>query len=564
MNTATDFPAFFLKHADVFNNARRVCKERNHWTAFADSPAAYPNHEQAQENGLQAFQQHINTVYDIDQPGILRYIGSEVSPYTKKSLGIQYPLSDLDALFDAAEQSMHAWSCSSIENRIGILLEAIQQIYTHHIFELTHAVMHTTGQSFNMAYTGSGANALDRGIEALVYAYEAMASVTTEAHWARQFGSASVALEKTYRLIPKGVAVCFSCASFPTWNALPSIMASLATGNAVIVKAHPATILPVALVIRVIRKVLEENNFSKDLITLALDTPEHPIGKDIIKHPKTAIVDFTGSVNFGRWVEQNAYPAICFTETAGCNTVVISEVDDLKAVMHSLATTICMFSAQMCTSPQNIYISKHGVKTPDGIVSFEDVTNLLVESIKAIATNPKRASMILATIQSDATLSLIKDIEQQVLSCGSVLLESHSYPHPSYPDARTATPLVVQVTTAERHLYSEEKFGPIVFVIACESDEDALRQATQDVREFGGLTAFAYAKDSHFVQQCEDLYARAGAQLTLNLTGPMPLNFAAAYSDYHVTGLNSAGNASLTDASFIAGRFRIAQSRKPV
>ena len=38
---------------------------------------------------------------------------------------------------------------------------------------------------------------------------------------------------------------------------------------------------------------------------------------------------------------------------------------------------------------------------------------------------------------------------------------------------------------------------------------------------------------------------------------------AAAYSDYHVTGLNPAGNASLTDLAFVAGRFRITQSRRP-
>ena len=43
----------------------------------------------------------------------------------------------------------------------------------------------------------------------------------------------------------------------------------------------------------------------------------------------------------------------------------------------------------------------------------------------------------------------------------------------------------------------------------------------------------------------------------------MPLNFAAAYSDYHVTGLNPAGNASLTNLAFVAGRFCVTQSRRP-
>ena len=52
--------------------------------------------------------------------------------------------------------------------------------------------------------------------------------------------------------------------------------------------------------------------------------------------------------------------------------------------------------------------------------------------------------------------------------------------------------------------------------------------------------------------------------LTLTLLSVTTLlNFAAAYSDYHVTGLNPAGNASLTDLAFVAGRFRIVQSRRP-
>ena len=43
----------------------------------------------------------------------------------------------------------------------------------------------------------------------------------------------------------------------------------------------------------------------------------------------------------------------------------------------------------------------------------------------------------------------------------------------------------------------------------------------------------------------------------------MPLNFAAAYSRYHATGLNPAGSASLTNLVFVAGRFCVTQSRRP-
>ena len=558
----------FEKHRLTFERAKTACRERHCWSPFPELPAKYPDAAEAQAAGLKAYQAHLGSRFDLNQPGsVIAEVGEEVSPYTQHTLGIRYPQSDVDPLFDAAELAMSSWAAVSIETRIGVLMEVIDVIYREHLFEMAQAVMHTAGQSYNMAYAGSGVNALDRGIEALVYAHQAMTAVTPTARWERQFGPSRIVLDKTYRLVPRGVAVCFSCASFPTWNAWPSMMASLATGNAVIVKPHPATVLPMAISVRVFRQVLGAAGFDANLVTLALDTTTEPIGKVLVKHPKTAMVDFTGSVRFGQWVEQNAYPALCFTETAGCNTVVIESADDLDAALRSLATTLCMFSAQMCTSPQNIYVPSGGVKTPQGTVPLNEVARRLAEAVAALTAEPKKAAMILATIQSDQTISLLLNIEQTIESIRgpsvNILLKPRSYAHPDFPGARTSTPLMVQVDKTQRHLYGEERFGPISFVIACDDAADALHQATSDVKQFGGLTAFLYSTDEDYITRAEAAYARAGAQLTINLTGAMPLNFAAAYSDYHVTGLNPAGNAALTSLAFVASRFCITQSRRP-
>jgi phenylacetic acid degradation protein paaN len=439
----------------------------------------------------------------------------------------------------------------------------LQTLYRDHLFEIAQAVMHTAGQSENMAYAGSGVNALDRGIEALVYAEQAMRSVTPHGQWTRRFGKVEIALEKTWRLVPRGVAVCFACASFPTWNAWPSMLASLATGNPVVVKPHPATVLPMAITVAVCRQVLQAAGFDPNLVTMALDTVADPIGKRLVKHPRTAIVDFTGSVRFGQWVEQNAHPALCYTETAGCNTVVLTACEDLDAVLRSLATTLCMFSAQMCTSPQNIYVPREGVQTPQGVVPLAEVGARLAQAVQALTQDPRRAAMILATIQSPQTLALVQQLHDEGRAVGQVLLAPGHYTHPAFPQARTCTPLMLQVDTTQRALYAQERFGPISFVIACADAQDALAQACADVREHGGLTAFLYATDEAFIEQAELAYARAGAQLTINLTGPMPLNFAAAYSDYHVTGLNPAGNATLTNLAFVSARFAVVQSRRP-
>jgi hypothetical protein len=124
--------------------------------------------------------------------------------------------------------------------------------------------------------------------------------------------------------------------------------------------------------------------------------------------------------------------------------------------------------------------------------------------------------------------------------------------------------LLVSLDAGARDLYGEERFGPIGFVITTADRDAALGEAAADAKAGGGITAFLYSTDEAYVDRGIAAYSAAGAQLTCNLTGPMPLNFAAAYSDYHVTGLNPAGNATLTDLAFVASRFRITQSRAPI
>jgi phenylacetic acid degradation protein paaN len=559
---------WFDAHRERLERARAVCRTRTAWSALAEQPSLYPDHARARADGERAFAARLGTRYPIAQAPPLDWVGEEISPYTQAPLGIRYPRCELDALYAAGARGIPVWSEAPQDARAGVLLEVLDRLYRDHLFELVYAVMHTAGQSFNMSFAGSGVNALDRGLEALVYATDSMQAVTPRALWERAFGSTPIRLEKRYRLIPRGVAVCFTCASFPTWNAYPAMIASLATGNAVIVKPHPATVLPMAISVEVFRAVLAESGFDPNLVTLAVDTTAVPIGKRIVQHPGCAIVDFTGGARFGQWVERHAAPALCFTETAGCNTVVLESCDDLDAVVRSLAMTLCLFSAQMCTSPQNFYIPEDGVRVGRGAaavrVSFEEVARRLVGAIDAIAAVPAKAAAILATIQSPATLELIDRLQREAEARGDLLRAARPYVHPEFPEARTCTPLVLRATPAARAAYAEERFGPISFLIRVPDRDRALAEATGDVRTGGGLTAFLYSTDESYIEAAELGFARAGAQLTVNLTGPMPLNFAAAFSDYHVTGLNPAGNASLTEPSFVAGRFRIAQVRRPV
>ena len=554
---------YFQRHEASLRAAGLACRERSYFTLFPETPDRHRGGAAAAEAGAAAYRSRLGRRFELDQPGTMGRIDGEVSPYTLEPLGIDYPLADPDVLFAAARKAMGPWAAAPPQARLGVCMEVVDRLYGG-VFETAQAVMHTAGQSGPMSYAGSGTNALDRGVEALAYAHAAMLDVPGEALWERRFGSTTIRLRKRYRLVPRGVAVCFACATFPTWNAYPAMLASLATGNAVIVKPHPTAILPMALAVSTCREVLAEAGFPADLVTLCLDGTDTPVGKILVKHPQTAIVDFTGSARFGAWVEANAHPALCYSETSGVNTVVVESVDALEPVLKSLATTMSLFSAQMCTSPQNVYVPRDGVRHAGGRIGADEFGAELARAIAAIAADPKRAAPIMAAIQSPVTPALIDQVAADAGQRGRVLQASAPYVHPEFPRARTRTPLLVAVEAGAKDLYGEERFGPIGFVITTGDRDAALAEAAADARAGGGITAFVYSTDDEYLGRAESAYSAAGAQLTCNLTGPMPLNFAAAYSDYHVTGLNPAGNATLTDLAFVASRFRITQSRAPV
>jgi phenylacetic acid degradation protein paaN len=550
------------QHREALEQAAAACRRRDYFSLFPETPDRHPGGAAAPAAGLAAFRAQLGRPFELDQPGTIGRLAGETSPYTGEALGVEYPQADIDRLFAAAREAMGSWADAPPRARVGVCMEIVARLYDR-VFESAQAVMHTAGQSALMSYAGSGTNALDRGVEALCYAHAAMADVPAEARWERRFGSATLVLDKRYRLVPRGVAVCFACATFPTWNAYPAMLASLATGNAVIVKPHPSAVLPMALAVRVCREVLAAAGYAPDLVTLCCDSVDDPIGKRLVRHPQTAIVDFTGSARFGAWVEANAAPALCFTETSGVNTVVVESVTALEPVVRSLATTMSLFSAQMCTSPQNVYLPRDGVRCGDRRIAPEEFGAVLANAAAAIAADARRAGPILAAIQAPATLALVEDIAERGRAVGRVLLAPGRYQHPEFPAARTCTPLLLAVEAGQQALYGEERFGPVGFVITTRDRDAALSEATADARRGGGITAFVYSTDDGYLERAERAYSAAGAQLTCNLTGPMPLNFAAAYSDYHVTGLNPAGNATLTDLSFVAPRFRITQVRAP-
>ncbi|MEJ2604326.1 MAG: aldehyde dehydrogenase family protein [Gammaproteobacteria bacterium] len=474
--------------------------------------------------------------FALDLPGTVGEVGEEVSPLTGDALGITYPKLDADEAYAAVTAAQRDWRRVPVPERAGVCLEMLDRLGSaESLFVNAHATVHTAGQSFIMAFAG----------------------------WERRFGAGpETRLEKRYRIMPRGVGVVITCATFPQWNGYPAIMANLATGNGVIVKPHPRTTLPVALFVRTLREVLAETGHDPNLVIMAADTEVAPNTLEFIRHPDCAIIDFTGGPRFGGWIEKNCADRLVFTETAGCNSVVIESVDDFDAVRRAVAHSLCQASAQMCTSVQNIFVPRGGIEADGRHLSFHEVAAGIVDAVEEFLADPKQAGNLCGALVDPRILQQIDQIRDAVTERGTLLRDSAPYEHPDYPHARTATPLIGRVDAAADDLYGEEHFGPISFVIAVDDPDHALARATEDVRRHGAITSHVYSTNDEFLERAEDAYHEAGASLSCNLTG-MPINFAAAYSDFHVTGLNPAGNACLADLDFVTGRFRWVQTRWP-
>jgi phenylacetic acid degradation protein paaN len=549
----------FDKHKKTLDGALSAIRSRTYWSAYPEIPSGKIYGENAKAEARAAFEAYLNKPFPLEQPGSTGKVGAEVSPYGMP-LGITYPKADLNVLLKAAKAAIPGWRDAGVEARAGVCLEILHRI-NKRSFEFAFAVMHTTGQAFMMAFQAGGPHAQDRGLEAVAYAYDEMKHVPEKVLWEKPGKEQPIRLEKTFRIVPRGVGVVVGVSTFPTWNGYPALFADLATGNAVVIKPHPGAILPLAMTVDIARTVLKEAGFDPNLVTLVADTKDAPVTKELVCHPDVAIVDFTGGTAFGDWIEANARQALVYTEKAGVNSVIVDSADDLKSVIRNLSFSVSLYSGQMCTTSQNIYVPKSGIRVAGQSVSVDDFAKALAEGVDKLLGDVNRAVEILGAVQSDDTA---KRLEKSASEGGEVVLASKNLAHPLFPSARVRTPTIIKVRADQENLYQREMFGPIVYIVATENSNESIQRATKAAREKGAITCSIYATDPGVLAQAEIQAAESGAAVSCNLTGDVYVNQSAAFSDFHVSGANPAGNATLTDAAFVAGRFRVVQSRTPV
>lgn len=548
----------YIQHQDTLQRALTAIRERSYWSAYPENLKAYgEDGTQSAAEGKAAFDAYLGKPFPLDQPGTDGEVTEQRSPYGLE-LAISYPHPDVDALLAAARDAIPAWRDAGPDARAGVVLEILRRINARS-HEIAQAVMHTSGQGYAMAFQAGGPHAQDRALEAVAYAYAEMTRHAPEAVWEKPQGKRPPQrMVKRFTVVPRGVALVIGCNTFPTWNSYPGLFASLVTGNAVVVKPHPHAVLPLALTVAIARDVLTESGFSAALVTLAAENEGEGLAKVLALRPEVKIIDYTGSTGFGTWLEQNAHQAAVFTEKAGVNAVVIDSTDDYRGMLANLAFSLSLYSGQMCTTPQNLLVPRDGITADGQRKSVDELAADLAAAVDGLLGDDARAVALLGAVVSTAVLERL----ERAPTYGKVVLPSRGVSHPDFPDATVRTPTVVQVDEADTDAYLKECFGPVAFLVTTEGTDESIRLFRDSVREHGAITAAVYSTDEKVLEAAEQAALDAGVALSCNLTETVYVNQSAAFSDFHATGANPAANSALTDAAYVANRFRVVQSRR--
>ncbi|MFK4270096.1 phenylacetic acid degradation protein PaaN [Streptomyces milbemycinicus] len=561
------------QHRPTLNQALEAIRTRAYWSPHPEHPKAYGGADASGRESLSpaegqaAFDELRGRRFELDQPGADGWTATETSPYGIE-LGVEYPHPDIEVLLPAMRAGMPAWRDAGPEARAMVCLEILARISARS-HEFAQTVMHTSGQAYMMAFQAGGPHAQDRGLEAVAYAFAEQTRTPAAAEWTKPQGKRDpLRLRKTFTAVPRGIALVIGCNTFPTWNGYPGLFASLATGNAVLVKPHPRAVLPLALTVRVAREVLREAGFDPNLVALAAEQQDEGLAKVLAVRPEIRVIDYTGSTAFGGWLETHARQAQVFTEKAGVNTVLIDSTDDYQGMLDNLAFSLSLYCGQMCTTPQNLLIPRDGIATGAGPKSYDEVVADLAAAVERLLGDDARASALLGAIVNPG----VKERLEAAPGLGATALASRPVPHPDFPDATVRTPVIVKADGARKFWeaadaeapYLSECFGPVSFAVAMDSTADAVDLLRRTIRDKGAMTVGAYTTSPDAERLVEEACLEECAQLSLNLTGGIFVNQTAAFSDFHGSGGNPSANATLCDGAFVASRFRMVEVRRPL
>lgn len=266
-------------------------------------------------------------------------------------------------------------------------------------------------------------------------------------------------------LVPLGPVIVFGASNFPLAysTAGGDTASALAAGCSVVVKAHPAHAATSAMVFDAIKNAIKKCKMPEHVFQHVADEG-FQTGKDLVQHPLTAAVGFTGSLSGGRalydYAHERKNPIPVFSEMGSINPIIFLP-DTLEkncdALVKMYAGSITLGMGQFCTNPGlMIAVKSKGLNTfleklSEEVSKFVP-SKMLHEGIQRSYTEKMETALAqkgVTTIKQDEKTNGIKTRAVIATASGETFLKNP--------------------------LLHEEIFGPYSLMIQCSNMEELLR-----------------------------------------------------------------------------------------
>ncbi|MFJ6927483.1 aldehyde dehydrogenase family protein [Streptomyces nigra] len=263
---------------------------------------------------------------------------------------------------------------------------------------------------------------------------------------------------RVYR-VPVGVVGVISPFNFPFLLSLKSVAPALALGNAVVLKPHQNTpIVGGSLV----AKIFEEAGLPAGLLNVVI-TDIAEIGDAFIEHPVPKVISFTGSDKVGRHVA-----TVCAShfkrsvlELGGNSALVVLDDADLDYAVDAAVFSRFVHQGQVCMAANRVLVDR---------TVADAFTEKFVAKVKSLKVGDPRdpETVIGPVINSSQAEALTGTVAQALAEGATALVHGRATDNLVEPSVLTDLP-------ADSALLRQEVFGPVVFLVPFDGEEEAVR-----------------------------------------------------------------------------------------
>ena len=295
--------------------------------------------------------------------------------------------------------------------------------------------------------------------------------------WSINQGLARFGELESERLIEKeaiGVVGCITPWNVPLQINLAKIIPALSAGCSVVLKPAPDTPWAATL----IGNAAHHTDIPAGIINIVPSSDPQKIGVQLVNDPRVDMISFTGSTSTGRAIMSDAAATVkkVFLELGGKSAnIILDDADFSQALLSALA--VCFHAGQGCAIQTRLLIPRN---------RQNEVEEILMNYFKMIDYGGDNTDThIMGPLISSAQRKKVLDYIEKGKAEGARLLLGGGTP--SHLDKGFyVEPTVFVDVTNDMTIAQEEIFGPVLCVIAYDTESDAIQIANESIFGLSG------------------------------------------------------------------------------